>query len=192
MLMVALAVILMLGYILLSGGESQTVAASAPSPTKAAQAKKKTPNHSNTNTSSASDDPNQIAAPYEHYILTQGPHGAAYGQMAIDIYAGKGSIIHSPINGTISENFVDNVGNTTIMIENSRYRVLLLHGNYTVKVGQKLAIGDPVGTESNNGNTVDFQGRSCRGRDCGYHTHLNIFDKKLGSNVNPLDLISSH
>ena len=197
MMIVTLAVMLMLGFILLSGGKSQTGVAQASAPTKAVQAKKKSPSKSSTQTTSAhtrssSADPNQIESPYPHYILTQGPHGASYGQMAVDIYAGKGSTIHSPINGAVAYNYVDNIGNTTLIIENSRYRVLLMHGDYTVKVGDTVSIGDTVGTESNHGNTVDYQGRSCRGRDCGYHTHLNIYDKKIAANVNPLTLISSH
>ena len=52
-----------------------------------------------------------------------------------------------------------------------------------------MLAGQVIGSESNQGNTVDWWGRSCRGRDCGYHTHLNIFDKRIGSNVNPLGLI---
>ena len=196
MMIITLAVMLMLGFILLSGSKSQTGVAQASAPTKAVQAKKKSPSKSSqttsAHTSSSSADPNQIESPYPHYILTQGPHGASYGQMAVDIYAGKGSTIHSPINGAVAYNYVDNIGNTTLIIENSRYRVLLMHGDYTVKVGDTVSIGDPVGTESNHGNTVDYQGRSCRGRDCGYHTHLNIYDKKIAANVNPLTLISSH
>jgi murein DD-endopeptidase MepM/ murein hydrolase activator NlpD len=77
------------------------------------------------------------------------------------------------------------------MIENSHYQVLLLHGVYTVNVGDTVSAGQPVGYESNQGNTFDAFGQSCRGRDCGYHTHLNIYDKLLGTNVNPLELIQN-
>jgi hypothetical protein len=66
--------------------------------------------------------------------------------------------------------------------------VTLLHGIYTVAIGDRLKLGQPVGQESNQGNTVDALGNSCRGRDCGYHTHINIFDKILGTNINPLEL----
>ena len=59
---------------------------------------------------------------------------------------------------------------------------------YTVNVSQELQQGQPVGWEGNVGYTVDWAGNLCAGRDCGYHTHLNIFDKLLGSNINPLDL----
>jgi murein DD-endopeptidase MepM/ murein hydrolase activator NlpD len=60
---------------------------------------------------------------------------------------------------------------------------------YSVSVGDSIKQGQVIGFEWNNGNTVDFQGRSCRGRDCGYHSHLNIYDKTSGSNINPLDWI---
>ena len=75
------------------------------------------------------------------------------------------------------------------MVENEVYQVMFLHGLYTVSLGDMVQIGDLLGTESNQGNTFDAYGQSCRGRDCGYHTHLNVFDKTLGENVNPLNLI---
>ena len=128
-----------------------------------------------------------IMPPYEQYFLTQGPHGTSYGHYAIDIAAGKGSPILSPINGTVKAVYVDQYGNTRLIIENERYEVTLLHGLYTVDQGDQLRQGQPVGSESNQGYTTDMQGLSCAGRDCGYHTHLNIYDKWLRANVNPLD-----
>ena len=134
----------------------------------------------------------EIAAPYEDYTLTQGPHGASYDHMAIDMAAGKGAEIRSPINGIVTERYTDEYGNPTLVIENDIYCVTLLHGKYTVSVGDPLQIGQPVGQESNLGYTTDMQGKLCNGRrKCGYHTHLNIYDKRLQSNVNPLDLISA-
>ncbi len=135
--------------------------------------------------------PSSIIAPYDNYIITQGIHGLSYGHMAIDIAAGKGETVKSPITGTVTEFFFDAIGNSTLVIENEFYRITMLHGNYSVEIGQELQLGDPIGTEGNLGNTRDMQGRSCRGRDCGYHTHLNVFDKQLGSNINPLELIES-
>jgi hypothetical protein len=138
--------------------------------------------------STAAIDSNAIAPPYKHYILTQGPHDFQAGEMAIDIADGKGATILSPINGWVSNFYIDDLGNTTLLLENDRYIVELLHGLYTVKVGEAVTLGQPIGKESNQGNTADPNGVSCRGRDCGYHTHINIFDKSLGTNVNPLDL----
>lgn len=135
------------------------------------------------------DDPAAIIMPYDDYILTQGLHGQAYGHLAIDIKAGKGAIIKSPIAGTVTSLYTDEVGNPTLIIENDVYQVMMLHGVFTVKVGDQVEIGEPVGTESNLGNTRDAWGNSCRGRDCGYHTHLNIFDKRLGVNVSPLEVL---
>lgn len=134
-------------------------------------------------------DPAAIAAPYSNYVITQGPHGSAYGHYAIDLTAGKGRAIYSPINGQVTFLYVDQYGNPTLLIENDYYQVTMMHGDYTVQVGQAVALGDPVGQESNRGYTLDWLGRLCTNRDCGYHTHLNIFDKRLGSNVNPLDLL---
>jgi hypothetical protein len=135
-------------------------------------------------------DPSTIIYPYDEYWLTQGLHGMSYGHLAIDLAAGNGSIIKSPIFGTITANTVDQYGNTTLIIENERYMVTMLHGDYSAAVGQSVALGDPVGSESNHGYTTDMFGNSCRGRDCGYHTHLNVFDKSIGQNVNPLDVLA--
>lgn len=135
-------------------------------------------------------DPSAIRAPYDEYILTQGPHGQSYGHLAIDLTAGKGAPILAPINGTVTAHFIDQYGNTTLILENEVWQVLMLHGDYFVEVGQNVQIGETVGSESNHGYTVDWRGQSCRNRNCGYHTHLNIFDKRLGANVNPLEVIS--
>ena len=134
-------------------------------------------------------DAGSVVAPYDHYTLTQGPHGFSYGHMAIDIAAGQGAVIKSPIQGYVTALFTDQYGNPTLVIENDIYQVTMLHGKYKVAVGDQIELGQMVGRESNLGYTTDMMGRSCRGRDCGYHTHLNIFDKRAGSNVNPLSLI---
>jgi murein DD-endopeptidase MepM/ murein hydrolase activator NlpD len=131
-----------------------------------------------------------FAAPYKHYTLTQGLHGYSYGHAAIDLAAGKGAAILSPINGVVTELYIDQYGNPTLVIENKIYRVTLLHGNYSVNVGDQVSLGQKVGKESNQGYTTDMAGVPCAGRDCGYHTHLNVFDKRVGTNVNPLDLIN--
>ncbi len=134
-------------------------------------------------------DETLISAPYDQYTLTQGPHGYSYGHMAVDIVAGKGAVIESPINGRVTASYVDQYGNPTLVIENDIYQITLLHGIYIVGVDEEVVLGQPVGTESNLGYTTDWWGRSCRNRNCGYHTHLNIFDKRIGSNINPLDVI---
>jgi hypothetical protein len=138
--------------------------------------------------SAESIDSDTIAPPYKHYMLTQGPHDIEYSQLAIDIYSGKGAPILSPINGWVANLFIDERGNSSLVLENYRYVVDLLHGLYTVKIGDQVKIGQPVGQESNQGNTFDPWGVSCRGRDCGYHTHINVYDKMIGANLNPLDL----
>lgn len=130
-----------------------------------------------------------VSSPYDEYTLTQGPHGASYGHLAIDLSAGKGSIIKSPIQGYVSDLFTDQYGNPTLVIENDLYRVTMLHGKYKVSLGDQIELGQMLGRESNLGLTTDMLGNSCRDRPCGYHTHLNIFDKQLGRNVNPLDFL---
>ena len=131
----------------------------------------------------------RLSPPYENYTLTQGPHGFSYGHMAIDISAGQGAIIKSPIQGYVSDLYTDQYGNPTLVIENDFFRVTMLHGKYKVAVGEQIAWGQMLGRESNLGLTTDMQGHSCLNRACGYHTHINIFDKQLGENVNPLEVM---
>jgi murein DD-endopeptidase MepM/ murein hydrolase activator NlpD len=135
-------------------------------------------------------DPAAFAAPYLSYVITQGPHGASYGHLAIDLAAGEDAAILSPITGVITGHYTDVYGNPTLVIENDIYQVTLLHGKYYVMVGQSVALGESIGSESNQGYTTDMAGNPCWGRSaCGFHTHLNVFDKRLGMNVNPLDLL---
>ncbi|MCW5864984.1 MAG: M23 family metallopeptidase [Anaerolineae bacterium] len=132
-----------------------------------------------------------IGLPYDEYFLTQGLHGESYGHLAIDIAAGNGATIKSIINGTVTGTGYDQWANTFIQIENDFYTVLYMHGVYSLAVGDAVAAGQPIGTESNIGYTLDSYGNVCgyTGRDCGYHTHLNVFDKRLGVNIDPLTLI---
>lgn len=133
-------------------------------------------------------DPDAIRMPYDEYAVTQGLHGFEYGHMALDISAGKGAQLKSPINGVVTAFYTDPVGSPILIIENQRWQVTLVHAIFTVSLGEYLLLGQVIGVESNQGNTVDMEGRPCRNRDCGYHTHINIFDKPLGQNVNPLVL----
>jgi murein DD-endopeptidase MepM/ murein hydrolase activator NlpD len=133
-------------------------------------------------------DQTLLVPPYVEYIVTQGPHGFAYGHSAVDISGGKGASLLSPVNGAVTQRYTDEYGNTTLVIENDKYQLTFLHGDYLVNAGDKLYIGQIIGVESNHGYTTYMQGRSCRGRDCGYHSHLNVFDKEMGANINPLYL----
>ncbi|HRQ39289.1 MAG TPA: M23 family metallopeptidase [Chloroflexota bacterium] len=136
------------------------------------------------------ENPTAMVAPYDKYTLTQGPHGQSYGHLAIDLAAGRGEPVKSPINGFVTDLYVDQYGNTTLVLENEVYTVIMLHGDYTVAVGDQVRAGQTVGAEGNNGYTMDFWGNLCYGRTyCGNHTHLNVYDKRLQANVNPLDLI---
>ena len=63
-----------------------------------------------------STDALTFAAPYTNYAITQRIHGASYGHMAIDIAAGRGEPLLSPINGVVTQLFMDEYGNPTIVI----------------------------------------------------------------------------
>lgn len=195
LLIVSLGLLVMMGLNVLSDAGSST----SVSPVSAAEAAPPATQVASLGVSTLVNQPlpdgpdnAQAAAfgqPYDSYILTQGLHGFSYGHMAIDISAGKGASIKSPIQGVVTELYIDQWGNTTLVIENEVYRVTFMHGLYTVKIGDALAMGQAIGTESNQGYTLDAAGRSCAGRDCGYHSHLNVFDKRIGANVSPLELL---
>lgn len=141
---------------------------------------------------SLSTDSLTFVAPYKEYAITQGVHGASYGHMAIDIAAGRGAALLSPINGVITELYMDEYGNPTVVIENDAYAVMFLHGDYTVAIGDVLKVGQQFGTESNKGYTMDMAGNLCYNREwCGNHSHLNVFDKRIQANINPLNLITN-
>jgi len=91
-------------------------------------------------------DVDTLRYPYDTFTLTQGPHGMSYGHMAIDLTGGKGATIYSPLNGVVTQLYIDEYGNPTLVIENAHYQVILMHGVYTVKVGENITIGQPVGT----------------------------------------------
>jgi len=134
-------------------------------------------------------NPEDIRLPYEAYVLTQGPHGFSYGDAAIDLTAGESAPIMSPISGIVTKNGLDEWGNTALVLENERWEVRLLHGDYFPQEGEAVELGQIIGAESNHGYTIDWQGRSCAGRDCGYHTHMNVYDKLAGQNANLIELL---
>ncbi len=134
--------------------------------------------------------PESFIAPYaEEYWVTQGLHGGVIGHMAIDLAAGEGALIRSPIVGQVTANYLDRFGNSVLVIENEVYLVTLMHGFFTIPAGTFVNQGDVVGEEGNVGFTKDMAGHVCSARFCGYHTHLNVFDKRVGANVNPWALL---
>lgn len=187
---ISIGAVLLIVIMLLGAWWQVSRAAPPPTPTPIPLPVGHAPQPTPTPERGRADDPTLVIAPYlTEYWITQGVHGTSYGHAAIDLAAGEGTTIASPINGIVAGNYIDQYGNTTLLIENELYLVTLLHGLYTALEGEKVRIGQSVGTESNIGYTMDMQGNLCWNRDCGYHTHLNIFDKQLQQNVNPLDLI---
>lgn len=187
--LVGIVMLAFFGWVLLS--DRSSTASAAPQALTIETSTQPAPENTPAAVESLPLDPAAIRYPYDEYILTQGPHGASYGQMAVDLTAGKGAEILAPISGVVLALYVDQYNNTTLILDNEIWQVLMMHGDYSVQAGETVQIGQVVGHESNHGYTVDWQGNLCAGRDCGYHTHLNVFDKRLGSNVNPLDVISS-
>lgn len=142
---------------------------------------------------SCSEEDLAFAWPYTKFVQTQGPHGASYGDYAYDLAAGRGAPVLSPINGEVTKLGTDGLGNTYVYIKNTCYEVKILHGRYTVAVGQSLEIGNVIGTESNQGNTTGYGGVVCASDatpNCGNHTHLNVRDASTGKNLDAKSLIN--
>lgn len=132
----------------------------------------------------------EIQIPYKRgtYVVSQGPHGQSYGDYAVDLAGGQGEKLYSPITGVVTGKYTDSLGNPTLIIENSVWTAKLLHGSFEVDKGDRLEIGQFIGREGNFGNVICFDDVPPNGRSCGYHTHFNVFSKRSGQNVNPLDV----
>jgi murein DD-endopeptidase MepM/ murein hydrolase activator NlpD len=144
-----------------------------------------------TRPAAALGDEQVFLPPYVIFQVNQGAHAGGgwwYGRLAVDIGNGRGTPLFSPINGWVSEAGADEFGSTYIVLENSRWRVLMMHGDYSVGLGEVVQAGQQVGTESNNGFTRGPGGEICNGAPgCGEHTHLAVWDG--GVEVDPLELL---
>jgi murein DD-endopeptidase MepM/ murein hydrolase activator NlpD len=144
-----------------------------------------------TRPAAALGDEQVFLPPYIFFQVNQGAHAGGgwwYGRLAVDIGNGRGTPLYSPINGWVSEAGADEFGSTYIVLENSRWRVLMMHGDYSVSLGEVVQAGQQVGTESNNGFTRSPEGEVCNGAPgCGEHTHLAVWDN--GVEVDPLELL---
>lgn len=143
----------------------------------------------------AQDEDSQIQLPYigGYTVTSDCNHGGAYiSNCPIDLAAGNGTPLYSPITGKITSfTPADQYGNPVWIVENSRYKVLLLHADFTATIGN-VSIGQQIGTESNKGYTLcSIDGKPPNGRNCGYHTHIEIVDKITGQSINPLQLRSA-
>jgi hypothetical protein len=125
------------------------------------------------------DDTTRVVAPYTDYVVTQGPHGASYGHMAIDITRGRRNHPYAACGRvTIT---TSKMGQYTLILENENYQITLMHGNYT----RVLATGAIARRWAQRATmATPWIGRDlCYGRDCGYHP-ISISSIALGSNVN--------
>jgi hypothetical protein len=90
-----------------------------------------------------------------------------------------GTSVYSPINGKITQKYVDRLGNPTICIENAKYKVTLLHGIWRVKKGQTVFAGEKIGTENTFGHST------------GPHTHFDALRRGKVC-INPLLLVNTN
>ena len=116
------------------------------------------------------------------YTITDSCHPDGWGDFvggysstcAIDLSAGCGASIISPISGDMVAYADDGlgIGNTAAIIKGSRYTAFLLHGDYVAS--GPIQQGGLIGYEASHGNSS------------GCHTHISIFDHIEKKWVNPL------
>jgi hypothetical protein len=135
---------------------------------------------------SGQEDDGAIQLPYREgdYVLTADchPDRGWISSCPIDLAGGKGTPLFSPISGNVSFTPNDGFGNPMWVIQNSQWKVLFLHGNFDVREGYVMR-GQKIGTEGNNGYVLCWDNKPPNGRDCGYHTHIEIISLATGESV---------
>lgn len=118
-----------------------------------------------------------ISLPYTHARISQGLHGCEYGHAALDMVGVGTEKIVSPCTCTVIQNDYDGLDNTRLVLQNDQYIVTLLHGVYSPQRGDQLISGQLIGWQASLGNST------------GPHTHLNVYDRQAGGNVDPMALL---
>lgn len=126
--------------------------------------------------------PGNLQPIYSHYRFSK---ELAHGRAGYDLMGGgKDSPIFAPITGEVIYQYYQHNGNPLLIIENDSYRVKLLHGYWNTAEGDRVNQGEIIGYEGNMGLTFR-DGQFCgTGSNCGYHTHIEVWDKINNSPVN--------
>lgn len=170
-----------------------SVSLSPPIPVPTTEAPIAPPPSTNSHSDPSDCDPNLVWEIYDPgWVKSQDPH---MGQ-AIDVGAGSGKVIHSPICGWVKHNGMGGHenANTMLVIDNSLYSITMYHGVFdsSLQVGSAVALGQAIGTESNIGWTYktiindlgEEEMEYCgAGSSCGYHTHISIWDARISAEV---------
>jgi hypothetical protein len=127
-------------------------------------------------------DPNAFQMPYPEYFIAGDCHSDGWGSWcALDPNSiPNGGPLFSPITAeVVAKGDNDGFTNTYICLQNSRWRVCMLHGIYNlVEVGDWVTIGQQLGTEASIGIST------------GAHTHLSVFDRNIGAWIDPRNALS--
>lgn len=119
-----------------------------------------------------------VSHPYGSHtwrVIGNGYHGGGEWP-GRDLSAGEcGVPVFAPIVGTVDKKGVDYLGNTYMVIRQGTVEVMLMHGDYTVNVGDSVTFSTRVGWDASNGFSS------------GCHTHLAIHIS--GRAVDPLPFI---
>lgn len=134
------------------------------------------------------DETSSIAPIYKNYSVSNASLHGVPGWEGVDIYAGCGKPVLSPISGIVAFNGLDGYNQVDergvvreqtpmITIKNDRYTVTIMHGNYTAPIGTRVVTGEQVGTEGSQGMST------------GCHSHVVV--KENGKLKNYLDILNN-
>jgi len=101
---------------------------------------------------------------------------------AVDIYAGRGQAIISPVSGTVRALKSDNIGGNWIQItgdDGNVYYFAHMDRPTTLKKGQKVTGGQQIGAIGNSGSAKNTK------------THLHFSVRRHGQAVSPVSLLQS-
>lgn len=108
-------------------------------------------------------------------------HGKHNG---IDFLAQPKEVIFSPISGTVtkySRPYANDANFTGVQIENEKYLIKVFYTLPSVAIGATVNRGQIIGTAQN------IAGKYGGGMQ--NHIHLEVYDKKTGKLLNPLNLL---
>ncbi len=117
------------------------------------------------------------ASPVQPRLVQNGMHGENWPGR--DYATPAGTPLVSPVTGTVIRKGTDSYCgpfgcyNTFVLFEaDDGTQVMLMHGNYTVQVGDRVKQGQSIGSEASNGNSTEP------------HTHISI--KQNGVFIDPV------
>lgn len=105
--------------------------------------------------------------------------GGARKHEGVDVFAKRGSPVRAVVNGMVRRTGQNRLGGNVVWVNSGRYNYYYAHlDSQLVQTGQRVAIGDTLGTVGNTGNAITTAP----------HLHFGIYRRGEGA-VDPLPFI---